>query len=150
MSLISRFNPAAGAADFWSEFTRPNPYRWPILALSCFLTFCLLFWVTKERVVGPPVEPDVTYISTFAEGRSKEEIIRTNKEAQARKEARIAEQEAIEERKRELYRQLGRATGVDVDKMEREIATEKAKEAAADQRKAEEMLGRPVAKPAAE
>ncbi|MFN6936002.1 MAG: hypothetical protein ACK4NZ_12740, partial [Tsuneonella sp.] len=47
---MQRLNPGPGLADFWSEFKRPNPYRWPILATSALLTGSLLFLLTDRAV----------------------------------------------------------------------------------------------------
>lgn len=131
MRFTSRFNPTGGLADFWQEIRRPTPYRWPVLGLSLLCTFGLLFWVTKERVLVPPEPPKVSFISTFEAGRSEAEIIASNLENQKRKELREAEQAKREEAARAAYRALGRATGLDVDAMERKIAQEKAAEEAA-------------------
>ncbi|MEC7817161.1 MAG: hypothetical protein VX454_00685 [Pseudomonadota bacterium] len=130
MRLSTRFNPVGGSQDFWSEFTRPNPYRWPILIASMLCTFGLLFWVTKERVIGPPARPEVTFISTFAEGRTDEEIVASNL-ANQRLQDQIREEQAVrEEEVRDMYRTLGRASGLDVDAMEAEIAADRARQEA--------------------
>jgi uncharacterized protein (UPF0335 family) len=131
MKISSRFNPAGGISDFWNEIRRPTPYRWPVLGASLACSFGLLFWVTQERVLVPPEPPKVSYISTFAAGRSDAEIIASNQANQLRKERLAAEQAKRDEEVKEMYRTLGRATGIDVDAMERKIAQEKAAEAAA-------------------
>ncbi|MEC7398576.1 MAG: hypothetical protein VYD00_00985 [Pseudomonadota bacterium] len=130
MRLSTRFNPVGGIQDFWSEFTRPNPYRWPILIASMLCTFGLLFWVTKERVIGPPARPEVTFISTFAEGRTDEEIVASNVANQQLQDQIREEQAVREEEVREMYRTLGRASGLDVDAMEAEIAADRARQEA--------------------
>lgn len=137
MRLSTRFNPVGGVQDFWSEFTRPNPYRWPILIASMLCTFGLLFWVTKERVIGPPAPPEVTFIATFAEGRSDAEIAASNLANQRLQDEIRAEQARREEEVRDMYRTLGRASGLDVDAMEAEIAAERAREEAQRQRRLE-------------
>lgn len=142
MRLNSRFNPTGGIADFWQEIRRPTPYRWPILALSLLCTFGLLFWVTKERVLVPPEPPKVSFITTFANGRTDAEIIASNIANQKAKERDAAARAKLEEDVKDAYRALGRATGVDVDAMERKIAAEKA---AAD---AAAKTAKPVAAPA--
>ena len=127
MSLISRLNPKEGIADFWSEFTRPNPYRWPILAVSIGITTGLMLWITQDNVVGPPVPYEVDYITTFQDGRSEAAIMAENEANQRRKdelERILAERE---ERKKELYRALGRAAGMDVEAIEREAAQDAAR-----------------------
>ncbi len=145
MSLISRLNPKAGIADFWSEFRRPNPYRWPILGVSMMITFGLMAWITQDEAVGPPVPMEVTYITTFREGRSDDEIIEGNVAAQKREdelERILAERE---ERKKEIYRALGRAAGMDVERIEREAAEEAARVEAEAARERARILGRATA-----
>ena len=48
MRIVSRLNPVGGMKDFWSEFTRPNPYRWPILIASVLMTLGLLYGIIKQ------------------------------------------------------------------------------------------------------
>ncbi len=132
MSLISRFNPAPAAADFWTEFRKPQPYRVPILLASFAATAVLIFAFTQESVKGPPVRPEVTYITSFAPDRTDEEIRAANIANQKRKDE-IAELIAQrEERKREMYRALGRASGMDVDAIEAEAAADRAAAEAAE------------------
>ena len=127
----SRFNPGPGVADFWEYVRQPQPYRWPILFASIVPIGLILWWATGEQVYVPPERPQVTYITSFAPGRSDEEIVASNEANQARKDALAAERAEIEARKRDMYRELGRATGLDVDAMERQIAEERAREEAA-------------------
>ncbi|MHA6334544.1 hypothetical protein ACXYL9_12775 [Qipengyuania sp. CAU 1752] len=130
MSMLSRFNPKTGAEDFWEVFRRPQPYRIPILLISTLIPLTVLYFFVGERQMIPPRSPDVTYITTFPEGRTDEEILASNIENQERQDALRARRAALEERKREAYRALGRATGLDVDAMEREIDEERAQEEA--------------------
>ena len=184
MRVLQRLNPGPGIADFWAEFKRPNPYRWPILGASVLLTAALFYllsddaveldWTvgaalavvvglvvlaavqehlkpnwsvllvaalmtltimyqfTKEKVRIPPPRPEVTYITTFESGRSDAAILDSNRANQVRQDRLRAEQAVREEQVREVYRTLGRATGLDVDKMEREIREQEAREAAAE------------------
>jgi hypothetical protein len=178
MRLIQRLNPAPGVADFWTEFKRPNPYRWPILAGSALLTGSLMFLLsdharnlnlmvggalaliggavlvallaekvrlrfgvllvaglmtlgllyqfTRERARIPPRPPEVTYISTFESGRSDADIEATNLANQKLQDRLQIEQAEREEKAKDAYRALGRATGIDVDAMERDIARREA------------------------
>jgi hypothetical protein len=131
MSIFSRFNAASGAKDFWSEFTRPNPHRWPILGVSVLLPAILLYILAGQRVYIEPKPPEVTYITTFAADRTDEEIIASNITNQERKDRLAAEQAERDEKVRGIYRELGRATGIDVDAIDERIAADEAAEAAA-------------------
>ena len=130
MRLSKRYNPAGGIADFWNEVRRPAPYRWPVLGASLLSTFGLLYLVMTESVLAPPERPKVSFISTLEAGRSDAEIVRTNLANQRVKEQRRAEQAARDEEVKNAYRALGRATGLDVDAMDRKIAADKAAEEA--------------------
>lgn len=184
MRMLQRLNPGPGFADFWTEFKRPNPYRWPVLAGSALLTGALMFlltdhaiglnWLvggalaliggvalvgmiaehvriqlpvlalaallttvllyqfTRERVRIPPRPPEVTYITTYEPGRSDTQIAASNRANQAVQDALRADQARREEEAKEAYRAIGRATGLDVDAMERKIADDKARDTARD------------------
>jgi len=145
MRLISRLNPTEGIGDFWAYIRRPQPYRWPILGLSILMTGTLLFWVFQEKYYLPPERPRITYITTFAPGRTDEEIMASNRANQARQDALAAEQAEREEVRRDIYRSLGRATGIDVDQVEREAAEERAREEAAEAARRKAMIGDSIA-----
>ena len=131
MRMVSRFNPAGGIRDFWNEFRKPNPYRWPILLVSAIPMVLTVWWATGERVIMPPERPEVTYISTFPEGRTDEEIRASNIENQRYNDRIRALRAEQDEAVRDMYRELGRATGLDVDAMEAEIEAERIREEAA-------------------
>ena len=120
-----------GVTDFWHEFTRPNPYRWPVLAASLAMTGSLMFWLIGEKWYLPPEPPKVVFIKTFAANRTEAEIIASNIENQKRKEREAAEQAARNEKVTDIYRAIGRASGMDVEAIEAEAAAEKAREDAA-------------------
>lgn len=122
----SRFNPKPGIMDFWTEFRKPNPYRWPILFASSLPFLGIFWWFSNEVYFVEPERPSITYITTFAEGRSDEEIIASNKANQEVKDLREAEEERIAQRKRDLYKALGAASGMDVEAIEARAEAERA------------------------
>lgn len=130
MRINPKYNPAVGAKDFISEFSRPNPYRWPILAVSAGLTFLLMYLFTQERVYVPPAPPEIDYITSFEPGRTDEEIAASNARNQEAQDAIRTLQQERDELRKDLYRQLGRASGLDVDAMEAELAAQQAEEQA--------------------
>lgn len=139
MRMVSRFNVKSGASDLWGYLREPRPYRWTFLFLSCAMTFGILYNFMKESVFVPPDKPKVVFISTFAEGRTDQEIRQSNLENQKRKEAREAELAKLRERKVDAYKALGRATGLDVETMEREAAVRNAREAAAEEARRKQL-----------
>jgi hypothetical protein len=96
--------------------------RVSVLAVAVVMTGVLLYQFTRERVRIPPPPAEVTYISTFEPGRTDAEIQASNLANQKEQERLKAEQARREEDVKDAYRALGRATGLDVDAMERNIA----------------------------
>jgi hypothetical protein len=139
MRIPSRFNPASGIADFWTQIRRPQPYRLPILALSILPVAVMLYWgLTATTVYGEPERPKITYITTLDAARSDAEILAENRANQEIKDLRAAEEARIAKAKRDLYKALGAAAGMDVEAIERKAEAERAaKEAAEAKRRAE-------------
>ncbi len=140
----SRFNPKAGILDFWQEFRKPQPYRWPILFVSSLPVVLIITWAISESVYIPPERPEITYIPSFAPGRTDEEIIASNEANQLRKDEREARIAELEEQKREAYKTLGAASGFDVEEMERRAEEERAAQEAADEARRQELLANRV------
>ena len=117
MSYWRRISPRGAIADFIAEWRQPRPYRWHVLGLAVALTFTMMVLLIPESQPIPPARPDVTYITTWQEGRTDEEIAASN----------AANQVA---RRREAFRALGQASGFDVDELERQFADDKPAEEA--------------------
>lgn len=203
MRVLRHLNPGPGIADFWSEFRRPNRYRWPMLGASALTTASLLYLLSSDaqrpnllvtmillgfaaaavalfifaririkigvlllaatisatmiwqfakfHVVGPNPKPDVIWITTFAPNRSDAEIEASNIAAQKRQDKIDAMEAAQAQRRKDLYAALGRATGVDVDAMQKKIDAEQAKVDAEKAKQREQLLqemGMPSQQPA--
>lgn len=118
MGYWSRFSPGGAIADFIEQWRQPTPYRWQILGVSVAMTFTLMVLMIPESQRVEPRRPEVTYITTFAPDRTEAEIIQSNIENQKRQDVIEAERAAREERRREAFRTLGRASGIDVDELE--------------------------------
>ena len=122
MSYWRRISPRGAISDFVEEWRRPQPYRWQILGLAVAITFAMMVFLIPDSQRIPPARPEVTYITTWQEGRTDEEIAASNAANQARKEeaARLAEERQA--RRREAFRALGKASGFDVDELERQYS----------------------------
>ena len=124
--FFRRISPRRAVSDFADHWQQPTPHRWQILGVAMAATFAIfvLFVPDGQRIA--PAPPDVMFISTFDESRSDAQIIASNC-ANQRYQDDLAEMlAASEERKREIYRALGRATFIDVEEMEAEIEAERA------------------------
>jgi hypothetical protein len=145
----SRFNPTSGLLDFWQEFRKPNPYRWPILGASTIPAILIFGWALSQTHYKEPERPKITYITSFAPDRTLDEIVASNLENQKLKELRAAKEAEIARRKRDMYKALGAAAGMDVNKIEREADARRAAEKAAAEAKRAEQMGRVATSPAA-
>jgi len=128
MSFWNRISPKRAIDDFSGQWHQPTPHRWLILCVAIAATFAVFMVFVPESQRAAPARPQVTYITTWAADRSRDEIVASNLANQARKEALAARRAQIEERRKELYRQLGRATFVDVDAMEADIERDRTAE----------------------
>ena len=142
MSSLTRFNPKAGIVDFWHEFRKPNPLRIPMLLASTVPLLVIFYWLAGETHYRTPERPTITYITTFDPERSDAEIMASNEANQEVKELREAAEEELAERKREIYKSLGRGIGMDVDKIEAEANARRAAEEAAEAERRAAMFGR--------
>ena len=138
----SRFNPTTGLLDFWNELRKPNPYRWPILAVSLVPFGLLMYYFAGETQYKDPERPQITYITSFAPDRSDEEIAASNLENQEVKELREAYQAELTERKRDAYKALGAASGMDVEEIEQRGAETRAREEAERRAELDRLMGR--------
>ena len=123
-------SPRGMVEDFAEVFRQAGANRWRIgvAAAACTIGLFSLMW--KEEVRGKPKPPEVTYITVFDPNRTMAQIVQSNVENQKRKDRLAAEQARREEEVRNIYKTLGRMSGMDVDKIEREAKAEQAAEAA--------------------
>ena len=129
-AFLRSISPRRAAKDFAETWRQPTPHRWQILGVACAATFAVFMTFLPKDQPAAPERPELIYISTFADGRSDPEIVASNCANKALQDELRAAANASEERKRELYAALGRATFLDVDEMEREIAARRAAEKA--------------------
>jgi hypothetical protein len=129
MSFWRNVSPRGAMSDLLKEWRQPTPYRWQILGVSVAATFAMMMLFLPENERAPPAKPTVTWITTFEPGRTDEEIAESNRANQVRQDAIRAAEEARAERRREFYRAIGRASGFDMEELEREFSDEPEKPA---------------------
>lgn len=122
MAFWRRISPRGAVTDLVEQWRRPQPYRWQILGLAMAISFTMLIVLIPPSQRVPPARPDVTYITTLDESRTDAEIAASNRANQARKDEAAALAAERAELRREAFRALGRASGIDVDKLERQYA----------------------------
>lgn len=140
MAFWQNINPIGAIADFRQVYHEAGSNRWWITALAILVTtglFSSLAWETWKK---PRPLPQITYVTSWPEDRTRAETAAFIAENQKRKDERERldrEQEAIGQK---LWMQLGRASGVDVDKLKKQADADKAAAAAAAKARAEQIL----------
>jgi hypothetical protein len=118
--------PTSLVTDFIIVWKQAGVHRWRIALVSAACTVGLFSVWWQEEAIGPQAPPEVTFITTFDPSRSDAEIMETNIANQKVKEQLAAEQAERDEQVRELYKTVGRISGMDVEKIEREAQAERA------------------------
>lgn len=127
-------HPTGMVADFKAVWKEAGHNRWRIAAVSAACTFAVFYLMYQQEGKGPHPPPKVTYISTLPEHRTQADIIASNVENQKRKEAVARILAERDEEVRNIYKTVGRMSGMDVEKIAREAEAEKAAEEAAKRR----------------
>lgn len=137
MALLKRsgywkdVSPTGMLADFKAVWKQAGHNRWRIAAVSAACTFGVFYVMFDQEAKGPQPPLKVTYISTLPAHRSETDIIASNVANQKRKEEvdRILAQR--DDEVRNIYKAIGRASGMDVDAIARQAEAERAAEEAA-------------------
>jgi hypothetical protein len=129
--FLQLINPLAALGDLGRELQRPHPHRWPLMGVAAAMTFAVFSVMWQEGGAGLPHPPKVIYVDSFAPNRSEAEIVAGNIAATNAGRARDAEEAASQERMRQMYKTLGRVSGMDVDAIEAKARAERAADAKA-------------------
>ncbi len=123
-------SPTGAIGDFIKVFREAGRNRWRIFGLALLPPLGILWVFANEEVRGPPKGPVVTYITTFAAGRSDAEIEASNIANQRYQDQLRAEQAKREEDVRQIYVKIGRMSGMDVDSIEAKAKADREADAA--------------------
>jgi hypothetical protein len=123
MSIFRNVSLSGAGSDLIQFLRTPRQHRWLLAILACGPPAIIIALFNLDLIdTTQPGPPEITYIESWPSDRSLKEIIESNIANQKIKD----EQEA---RAREAYKALGRATGMDVDRIEREALQARAKRA---------------------
>lgn len=128
MSFWRNVDPVGAVADLRTVFQQAGRNRWRFGAVAAATTIGLFGVMFQEEYRIEPRRPSVTYISTFEPDRTDEEIAASNRANEQRQAVLRAEQAKREAEVREIYKTIGRMSGMDVEAIEREAAAERAAE----------------------
>lgn len=133
MSIWKNVDPVGAIADFRTVWGQAGKNRWWIALASAAATFAVFSVMVQEEHRILPRPPKVIYITSWRADRSDAEIIASNKANQVYQDKLRAEQAKREEDVRELYKKIGRMSGMDVDAIEAKAKADQAAEDAAKQ-----------------
>lgn len=150
MSYWQKINPTGAIADFRAVFRDAGPKRWPVAVVAASITIGTFSIMAMESWKKPRALPEVTYITSWPEDRTAAETAEFIKANQKQKEEREAAIEAYEKEGRDLWATLGKASGMDVDKMKKQAEAERKAAAAAEKAKADAILKQAGVEPVAE
>lgn len=124
MSFFRDVSFKGAGSDLINFLKTPRQHRWLLVILACLPpAFIVTLFNLDVLRVSEPGPPEIIYVESWPANRSIKEIVASNLARQKIED----EQEA---RVREAYKALGRASGMDVDRIEREAEEARAKKAA--------------------
>jgi hypothetical protein len=130
-SIWRQANPRGAISDFMEVWRQAGRNRWRFAALAAATTIAIFSVMVQEEAIGPPKRPTIDYITVWDPHRTDAEIVASNIANQKRKEHLAALQAKREEEVREMYKTLGRMSGMDVDAIEAKAKAEQKAEAGA-------------------
>lgn len=149
MSYWQKINPTGAIGDFLAVFRNAGSMRWPVAVVSAAITVGVFSSLAWESWKKPRALPEIVYITSWPEDRTAEEtkaFIEANQKLKDEREAAI---EAYEKEGRELWATLGKASGMDVNKLQQQAEAERAAKKAADQARNEAILKQAGVEPVA-
>ena len=132
MSLFKRsgywknVNPTGMVADFIEVWKQAGNNRWRIAGVSAACTFAVFYLMALQGGEAPHPPPKVTYISVLPDHRTDAEIEASNRKNQQVREYWDREQEKRDEQVRDIYKTIGRLSGMDVDAITKKADAERA------------------------
>ena len=140
MNFLRNVNPTGAIADFRTVFREAGGNRWRFAVLAAMVTIGIFSVMVQESWKGPRARPEIIYITSWRADRTEAETKAFIKENQRRKdeEARlIAEQQKVGQ---DMWKTLGRLSGMDVDKIAAQAEAERAAADAQARAKAEALV----------
>ena len=130
-SFWKNANPTGAIADFVLVFRNAGRGRWWVMGAAALTTLTVFWPIMHEEARVLPKPPTITYITTYRPGRTDAEIMASNRANQRIQDRLNVEQAERDAEVKRMYKVIGKASGLDVEKMDREGRAD----AAADARK---------------
>lgn len=132
-SYWQNVNPVGAIADLRGVWRSAGRRRWILMLVSGMMTFGLFSVMVGQSWKRPPDRPVVTFINSWPASRSDAEIRASNIANQKLQDRLRAEQAARDEKVKDIYRSIGRASGMDVDAIDRKAKADQAAKKQAEQ-----------------
>lgn len=150
MSYWKNINPGGAVSDLIVVFRDAGPKRWPIALVSAAITVGVFSTLTFESWKKPRPLPTVVYITSWPDDRTAAETAEFIKSNQKAKDEQAARIEAYEAEGRKLWATVGKASGLDVEKMQKQAEAERAAEKAKQKAETDALLKQVKVEPLAE
>lgn len=145
-SYWQHVNPVAAISDIKEVVRQAGDNKWRI-GLAAAATTLFLFWsLTHESWRVPQEKPKIIYINSWYADRSEEQTKANIEKNQKLKDALKADQDKRDEAVKNIYRQIGKASGMDTDAIERKAQADTAAERAREEAELKARQAAPVAK----
>lgn len=116
MGLMSHWDIAGGASDFWTYIREPRPHRWALAGLA-FTLAGLTFWGFNEKLIShDPPKNKITYFESWRADRSDAEV-------RADWVERAKETTRLNAERRRNYQAMAKALGIEYDSAEADKLT---------------------------
>ena len=145
-SMWNEVSPTGALADFAAVWRAAGRARWGYALAALVASGSVLSLIIREEHRAPPHMPGITYINSWRADRSDAEIKASNQVFERVKQQRAKERAEAEEETKRLYRMLGKISGMDTDKIEREAAAQREAEAKAREAEAKHVSAVKAAK----
>jgi len=136
MTIWRNINPAGAIGDFIAVWRSAGRMRWRFMLMAIAVSATLFSLIVFEEQRIEPRPPEIIYITSWHANRSEAEILASNAANQVRQKRLAAEQAERDLKVKNIYKAIGRASGMDVDAIERQAKAEEAASAAAAARSA--------------
>ena len=116
MAFLQNISPTRAGNDIVAYLREDRPHKYSLMLLACIpaiIMVAIFYFDAKAKATPPP--PTVTYFESWPATRTKEESL-------AAITRRQVEKDVFLEKQRQGYKKLGRALGMDVEKIEQDAA----------------------------
>jgi len=134
--------PRGALADFRTVYEQAGRNRWRIALFSALATFGMFSVMMGESWKKARELPEIIYINSWPEDRTEAETQAFIAANQRRKEERAVLEAKADAEAKAFWKALGRASGMDVDKIEAEAEAERKAAATAEAAKGQAAVGR--------